>query len=134
MIEAVPDGVPVAVHKGRLVSFVPVSFVAKDCKVSSRRIRVLLSGLRLEGRRCENGYWEVALPPPFHLRAAWPCLKTAAKGRTEDGMITFNNLTGARQIMNTEKGGTVSRAQSLSGLRKILHRYNELHLMPYTLW
>lgn len=40
-------------------SYVPVSFVAKDWKVTSRRIRALLLEGRLEGRQQANGYWEV---------------------------------------------------------------------------
>ena len=37
--------------------FVPVSFVAKDWNVTSRRIRSLLAAERLQGRRGDNGYW-----------------------------------------------------------------------------
>lgn len=42
------------------VTFMPVSMAAKDWKVTSRRIRHLLNGGRLEGRRQANGYWEVS--------------------------------------------------------------------------
>lgn len=45
-----------------LTSYVPVSFVANDWKVSARRVRFLLSEGRLDGRRNESGYWEVAYP------------------------------------------------------------------------
>ena len=43
-------------------AFVPVSFVAKDWGVSTRRIRALLSSGRLGGRQQANGYWEVCYP------------------------------------------------------------------------
>jgi len=42
--------------------FVPVSFVAKDWGVSTRRIRFLLFTGRLMGHQQDNGYWEVAYP------------------------------------------------------------------------
>lgn len=84
---AIPDSdcAPVALHQGRIVSFVPVSFVAKDWKVSSRRIRALLAALRLEGRRQENGYWEVAYPYRFTFGQRGPALKRQQKAerRTE---------------------------------------------------
>jgi hypothetical protein len=48
-----------------VVHLVPVSFVAKDWKVSSRRIRALLSGGRLWGSQQQNGYWEVFYPYTF---------------------------------------------------------------------
>lgn len=43
-------------------SWLPVSHVAKDWGVSTRRVRVLLDGGRLDGRKQENGYWEVKFP------------------------------------------------------------------------
>lgn len=58
------DALQEAKQRVRLLmdSFVPVSLVAKDWKVSPRRVRVLLAAGRLAGRRLENGYWEVAFP------------------------------------------------------------------------
>jgi hypothetical protein len=41
---------------------VPVSFVAREWGVTSRRIRFLLAAGRLEGVRGVNGYWEVYHP------------------------------------------------------------------------
>jgi hypothetical protein len=45
-----------------LVTFLPVSMVAMEWGVSSRRIRALLCAGRLEGTRHENGYWDVHYP------------------------------------------------------------------------
>ena len=42
--------------------FVPVSFVAKDWKVTPRRVRALLASGRLVGKMKGNGYWEVQYP------------------------------------------------------------------------
>jgi hypothetical protein len=55
--------------------FVPVSFVAKDWKVTPRRIRSLLSVGRLAGRLQENGYWEVRYPYFLSLGTRGPALK-----------------------------------------------------------
>ena len=55
--------------------FVPVSFVAKDWNVTPRRIRALLVATRLEGRRQDNGYWEVAYPYRFIIGTRGPALK-----------------------------------------------------------
>ena len=63
----------------RVAHYVPVSFVAKDWKVSSRRIRVLLTSFRLEGLRRENGYWEVAYPYRFTFGLRGPALKRQQK-------------------------------------------------------
>jgi len=60
---------------GYLQAFVPVAFVAKDWQVTSRRIRSLLAAKRLEGRRQENGYWEVAYPYHFIIGTRGPVLK-----------------------------------------------------------
>lgn len=57
------------------VSFVPVSFVAKDWNVIPRRIRALLASGRLAGRRQENGYWEVLYPYSFTFGTRGPSLK-----------------------------------------------------------
>lgn len=59
--------------------FVPVSFAAKDWNVTSRRIRALLAAQRLEGRRQENGYWEVAYPYRFIMGTRGPVLKRQQK-------------------------------------------------------
>lgn len=59
--------------------FVPVSFVAKDWKVTPRRIRALLSGGRLAGRLQENGYWEVRFPYAFTFGTRGPGLKRQQK-------------------------------------------------------
>ncbi len=56
-------------------SFVPVSFVAKDWKVTPRRIRALLSAGRLGGKLQANGYWEVAYPYRFTFGTRGPSLK-----------------------------------------------------------
>jgi len=55
--------------------FVPVSFVAKDWAVTPRRIRSLLADERLEGRRQDNGYWEVAYPYHFIIGTRGPALR-----------------------------------------------------------
>jgi hypothetical protein len=59
--------------------FVPVSFVAKDWKVTPRRIRALLAAGRLEGRLQDNGYWEVAYPYNFTFGRRGPALKRSQK-------------------------------------------------------
>lgn len=56
-------------------NFVPVSFAAKDWKVSPRRIRALLADGRLLGRLLDNGYWEVAFPYQFTMGTRGPGLK-----------------------------------------------------------
>jgi hypothetical protein len=55
--------------------FVPVSFVAKDWKVTPRRIRSLLAAGRLAGRVQQNGYWEVRYPYFLSLGTRGPSLK-----------------------------------------------------------
>lgn len=74
-----PDGAACMFNGSRLVYYVPVSFAAEDWKVSPRRIRVLLAGFRLEGRRLENGYWEVAYPYRFTFGQRGPALKRQQK-------------------------------------------------------
>ncbi|MBI5626228.1 MAG: hypothetical protein HY935_03360 [Nitrosomonadales bacterium] len=59
--------------------YVPVSFVAKDWSVTPRRIRSLLTAKRLEGRRLDNGYWEVAYPYRFIIGTRGPVLKRQQK-------------------------------------------------------
>jgi len=51
----------------QIQSWLPVSLVAKDWGVSTRRVRVLLEGRRLVGRNQINGYWEVLFP--YSIRA-----------------------------------------------------------------
>lgn len=63
---------PAAINKSY---FVPVSFAAKDWNVTPRRIRSLLTATRLEGRRQDNGYWEVAYPYRFIIGTRGPALK-----------------------------------------------------------
>lgn len=74
-----PAGARLSVHGSRLAYYVPVAFVAKDWKVSPRRIRALLAAARLEGRREVNGYWEVAYPYRFIIGTRGPALKRAQK-------------------------------------------------------
>lgn len=66
-------------HGSRLVRYVPVSFAARDWKVSARRIRALLADSRLEGIRRDNGYWEVAYPYRFTFGKCGPALKRSHK-------------------------------------------------------
>ncbi len=58
---------------------VPVSFAARDWGVTSRRIRALLVSGRLNGRRQENGYWEVYHPYRVVLGLRGPALKHRKK-------------------------------------------------------
>lgn len=60
-------------------SFVPVSFVAKNWKVTPRRIRALLVAGRLEGRVQDNGYWEVLWPYRVTLGSRGPSPKREKK-------------------------------------------------------
>ena len=62
-----------------LRQLVPVSFVAKDWGVSTRRIRALLSCGRLEGCRRENGYGEVFQPYTVTHGLRGPALKRKNK-------------------------------------------------------
>ena len=59
--------------------YVPVSFVARDWKVTPRRIRALLAAGRLQGRLQENGYWEVCYPYSFTFGTRGPGLKRQQK-------------------------------------------------------
>jgi hypothetical protein len=54
--------VPNAGGSGYSQIYVPLAFVAKDWGVSTRRIRFLLAAGRLDGRKLDNGYWEVRYP------------------------------------------------------------------------
>ena len=79
--EEAPEKLPAAVKDKSLPGavfakrFVPVSFAAQDWGVSSRRIRFLLVAKRLEGRREENGYWEVAYPYRYQEGTRGPRLR-----------------------------------------------------------
>lgn len=57
-----PEGATWGYCCNSVYHLVPVSFVAKDWKVTPRRIRFLLDAGRLQGRRQDNGYWEVFYP------------------------------------------------------------------------
>ena len=60
---SVPAGATWGYGFGGVYHLVPVSFVAKDWKVTPRRIRALLAEGRLQGRQQANGYWEVIYIP-----------------------------------------------------------------------
>lgn len=54
---------------------VPVSSVAREWGVSSRRIRIMLATGRLAGRQLENGYWEVFYPYRYVFGTRGPALQ-----------------------------------------------------------
>ena len=56
-------------------SFVPVSSVARDWGISSRRVRMMLTEGRLDGRQLENGYWEVSYPYNYVFGTCGPAIK-----------------------------------------------------------
>lgn len=64
---------------GPHANFVPVSFVARDWNVSTRRIRALLAAQRLVGQVQPNGYWEVRYPYIFTMGTRGPELKRTRK-------------------------------------------------------
>ena len=71
---------------GRIYSYyVPVSFVAKDWKVTSRRIRALLTEGRLMGRQQDNGYWEVLYPYLHTIGRAGPPLRRNQRPKKAEG-------------------------------------------------
>ncbi len=73
---APPPGARLVVAPGMYGGrYVPVSFVAKDWGVSSRRIRYLLIEGRLLGLQRDNGYWEVHYPYAFTFGTRGPGLK-----------------------------------------------------------
>ena len=86
-IDAAPaGGAPSCAKKAEGVTFgrrsdyfVPVAFVAKDWKVTPRRIRALLREGRLDGRIQTNGYWEVAFPYLYTFGTRGPSLKRTQK-------------------------------------------------------
>ena len=65
--------------------YVPVSFVAKDWKVTSRRIRALLTEGRLMGRQQDNGYWEVRYPYLHTIGRAGPPLRRNQRPKKAEG-------------------------------------------------
>lgn len=77
--QAPANGAPAPVEPEGQFLFVPVAFVARDWKVTPRRIRLLLSEKRLEGRRQANGYWEVLYPYRFTFGQRGPALKRSRK-------------------------------------------------------
>jgi len=70
------DAAYVAQQRARqgMESWLPVSMVANQFGVTSRRIRALLAEGRLNGRQLENGYWEVAYPYVFAMGRRGPKL------------------------------------------------------------
>jgi hypothetical protein len=78
------DALYVAQQRARLLmeTFLPVSMVAKDWKVSARRIRALLLSGRLKGRQQANGYWEVAYPYSYTFGTHGPALRCTHKAIT----------------------------------------------------
>lgn len=53
-------------------SVVPVSSVARDWGISSRRVRAMLAEGRLEGRQLASGYWEVFYPYRYVIGTRGP--------------------------------------------------------------
>lgn len=76
---------------GPFANFVPVSFVAKDWKVSSRRVRALLSAGRLFGQIQPNGYWEVRYPYIFTMGTRGPSLKRQQKPEKRLKLVVDNS-------------------------------------------
>lgn len=74
-----PSGAKWTYAGGGVRHLVPVSFVAKDWKVTPRRIRALLAAGRLEGCRQDNGYWEVYHPYRVVYGLRGPALKRQKK-------------------------------------------------------
>lgn len=75
------DGMKIAELRARqaMESWLPVSLVAKDWRVSPRRIRALLAAGRLAGQVQANGYWEVRYPYSFTFGTRGPGLKRQLK-------------------------------------------------------
>lgn len=66
-------------------SVVPVSAVARDWGISARRVRLMLTEGRLNGRQLENGYWEVYYPYSYIFGTRGPAIKRQRKqeGKSE---------------------------------------------------
>ncbi len=77
-------------------SFVPVSFVARDWGVSTRRIRALLMDGRLFGRQQANGYWEVKYPYQFIFGTRGPSLKRQTRPEKRPRLVV-DNTEGKRE-------------------------------------
>jgi hypothetical protein len=60
-------------------SVVPVSAVACEWGISSRRVRVMLAEGHLAGRMLENGYWEVFYPYQYVFGTRGPAMKRQQK-------------------------------------------------------
>jgi len=60
-------------------SVVPVSVVAREWGISARRVRVMLTEGRLDGRLLPNGYWEVFYPYKYIFGTRGPGLKRQQK-------------------------------------------------------
>jgi hypothetical protein len=73
-----PDGAKPATPSspfGDMRSVVPVSSVAREWNISSRRVRTMLAEGRLSGRQLENGYWEVFYPYQYKFGTRGPEIK-----------------------------------------------------------
>ena len=116
--------------------FVPVSFVARDWKVTpaphpcAADCRTL--GRPFNGQRLLGG----ALPLPVRPWHTWPRFKAspaAAQAGTEHSIYFKNTLTGDRKIMNMPKLGTVIQSNlALENLQNLL-KQRASGLMRYTL-
>lgn len=80
-----------AVRYGPYANFVPVSFVARDWNVSTRRIRTLLAAQRLIGQLQPNGYWEVRYPYIFTMGTRGPELKRTQKPEKRLKLVVDNS-------------------------------------------
>ena len=75
------DPLYVARQRARLLmdSWLPVSMVARDWGVSTRRVRILLDAGRLAGRKQDNGYWEVKFPYSYTAGTRGPASRREVK-------------------------------------------------------
>ena len=64
-------------------SVVPVSSVARDWRISARRVRSMLTEGRLAGRQLDNGYWEVFYPYRYVFGTRGPLLQRQKSGLQE---------------------------------------------------
>lgn len=80
-----------AFRYGSYGNFVPVSFVARDWNVSTRRIRALLAAQRLVGQLQPNGYWEVRYPYIFTMGTRGPELKRTQKAEKHLKLVVDNS-------------------------------------------
>ena len=62
-----------------LQTALPVSAVAREWGISTRRVRVMLAEGRLDGRQSDNGYWEVFYPYRYVLGTRGPAFKRQQK-------------------------------------------------------